>query len=242
MRALAQGVGSRRPLLLCLGTGVRFPHLHNVAPLVFRVLSGPAAREARASLRSAPRLEARPCPPDPPAPSTPVGPGVLTCGSARRLEARPGPAAAHRHRGRSLLRPPHQCGLVCWRVVWCVVSTPGRVPRLDVFPLLSFACNSPATLSNREFTTLELQRFQTLLKLHPIELHAKFGGGGVVAAQGSQPGPTARGCRSQAMSARWTGGLKPLSPLLACVCAGLKPPSPLRVRNGRFWCIFRVQR
>ena len=29
----------------------------------------------------------------PPAPSTPVGPGVLACGSARRLEARPGPEA-----------------------------------------------------------------------------------------------------------------------------------------------------
>ena len=27
--------------------------------------------------------------------------------------------------------------------------------------LLNFACNSPATLSNYEFTTLELQRFQT---------------------------------------------------------------------------------
>ena len=32
--------------------------------------------------------------------------------SARRLEARPGPAAAHRHRGRSLRRPPDQ-----WRLV-----------------------------------------------------------------------------------------------------------------------------
>ena len=41
-----------------------------VAPLVLRAPSGPAAREARASLRSAPRLEARPGPPDPPAPST----------------------------------------------------------------------------------------------------------------------------------------------------------------------------
>ena len=61
-------------------------------------------------------------------------------------------------------------------MAWCVASKPGRVLRLDVFPILSFACNSPATLSNREFTTLELQRFQTLLKLHPIELHAKFGG------------------------------------------------------------------
>ena len=41
-----------------------------VAPRVFRAPEVPAAREARASLRSAPRLEAR-----------------------------PGPAAAHRHRG-----------------------------------------------------------------------------------------------------------------------------------------------
>ena len=39
---------------------------------MFRAPSGPAAREARASLRSAPRLEARPCPPVPPAPSTPA--------------------------------------------------------------------------------------------------------------------------------------------------------------------------
>ena len=50
-----------------------------VAPLVFRAPEGPAAREARASLRSAPRLEARPCPPVPPAPSTPVGPGCFVC-------------------------------------------------------------------------------------------------------------------------------------------------------------------
>ena len=167
------------------------------------------------------------------------------CNVGRPFVARPGPAAAHGHRSlalQSLRRPPHRWRLVCWRVVWCVVSTPGRVPRLDVFPILSFACNSPATLSNREFTTLELQRFQTLLKLHPIELHAKFGGGGVVAAQGSQPGPAARGCRSQAMSARWAGCLKPLSPLLACIRVGLKPPSPLRVRNGCFWCSFRAQR
>ena len=36
------------------------------------------------------------------------------------------------------------------------------------------ACNSPEIISKVEFTTLELQRFQTLLKLHPIELHATF--------------------------------------------------------------------
>ena len=36
--------------------------------------------------------------------------------------------------------------------------------------------------------------------------------------------------------------LKPLSPLLARVRVGLKPPSPLRVRNGCFSCVFRLQR
>ena len=39
------------------------------------------------------------------------------------------------------------------------------------------ARNSSATLSNIEFRSLELQRFQTLLKLRPIELRATFLGG-----------------------------------------------------------------
>ena len=55
----------------------------------------PPARSPHASLRlGVVDLEARPGPPVPPAPSTPVEPGVLMIGSARRLEARPGPAAA----------------------------------------------------------------------------------------------------------------------------------------------------
>ena len=59
----------------------------------------------------------------------------------------------------------------------------------------------------------------------------------------ARPGPAAaHGHRSLAPQARWPGGLKPLSPLLACVCVGLKLPSPLRVRNGCFWCSFRAQR
>ena len=41
-------------------------------------------------------------------------------------------------------------------------------------PTPNFACNSPTVLSNLEIRSLELQRFQTLLKLHPIELHASF--------------------------------------------------------------------
>ena len=39
---------------------------------------------------------------------------------------------------------------------------------------INFACNSLTALSNYEFRLLELQRFQTLLTLLPIELHATF--------------------------------------------------------------------
>ena len=62
-------------------------------------------------------------PRSPPVPSGPSGAlhtsgvGALMCGSARRLEARPGLAAAHRHRGRSLRRRPHWRRLRCWGVV-----------------------------------------------------------------------------------------------------------------------------
>ena len=61
-----------------------------VLPRVFRAPQGPVAREARDSLRSAPRLEARPCPPVPPAPSTPVGLG--RCSAALRVVSKPGQA------------------------------------------------------------------------------------------------------------------------------------------------------
>ena len=56
--------------------------------------------------------------------------------SARRLEARPGPATAHRHRVSSLRRPPHQ-----WRLVADVWS--GR--RLEARP----GPAGPAAASNR---------------------------------------------------------------------------------------------
>ena len=93
----------------------------------------------------------QPGPPGPPAPFTPVGLGVLACGLMRRLEARPGPAA-HGHRSQALPRPS----------------------RTSLLGSPNFACNSPATISNVEFTALKSQRFQTLLNLHPIELHASF--------------------------------------------------------------------
>jgi len=71
-----------------------------------------------------------------------------------------------------------------WRVVGRVVSTPGPAftPQASCSPLAhiaaestpNFARNSPVTLSNSEFRSLELQRFRTLLKLRPIELRATF--------------------------------------------------------------------
>ena len=47
-----------------------------------------------------------------------------------------------------------------------------------------------------------------------------------------------QGCRRLALLTRWAGCLKPLSPLLARARVGLKPPSPLRVRNGCFGAFF----
>ena len=111
--------------------------------------------------------------------------------SARRLEARPGPATAHGHRSQahqSLRRPPHQRRLLCSRVVLAPpppTGTAARPPHLRALarqaltpltpaPTPNFARNSPSTVSNFEFRSLELQRFQTSLKLHPIELRATF--------------------------------------------------------------------
>ena len=59
------------------------------------------------------------------------------------------------------------CGSGCFVCPWAVAR-----PRAPAPP--NFACNSLTTISNFEFRSLELQRFQPLLKLLPIELHASF--------------------------------------------------------------------
>ena len=120
-----------------------------VAPMVFRVPSGPAAREARR-------------------------PHVV-----RRRASKPARAL------RSLRHPPHRRGLSL-----CVTRLgPALAPQALLWrsrtSLLSSSISHaipPTTLSNHEFTTLELQRFQILLKLHPIELHASFLRGGRMGA------------------------------------------------------------
>ena len=78
--------------------------------------------------------------------------------SDRRV-ARPGPATAHGPRSLASSIPQDSYPVVTSHIP---ESTP------------NFACNSPTILSNFEIRSLELQRFQALLKLHSIELHASF--------------------------------------------------------------------
>ena len=73
------------------------------------------------------------------------------CNVGRPLVARPGPVATAQ-----VSRPDLTCRIA------------------ETAP--NFARNSPATVSNTEFRSLELQRFRTLLKLCPIELRARFRG------------------------------------------------------------------
>ena len=92
--------------------------------------------------------------------------------SARRLEARPGPATAHGHRSQAhpTSESSHAKPLLGLRR-----SPPALTPLIPE-PTRNFACNSPDTISNLELRSLELQRFQTLLELLSIELHATFRG------------------------------------------------------------------
>ena len=118
-------------------------------------------------------LEARPCPPVPPAPSTPVAPGRCVC---RWVAARPRAVRAASFARRVVSKPgeaPPPTG---------TAARPCRRPRAPrpalacriAEPTLNFPRNSLAALSNHELRSLELQRFQTLLNVHPIELRAAF--------------------------------------------------------------------
>lgn len=63
-----------------------------------------------------------------------------------------------------------------WMWVWLLRVPVGGGPTTPLIPVPTpnFARNSPTTISNFEFRSLELQRFQPLLKLLPIELRATF--------------------------------------------------------------------
>ena len=66
-------------------------------------------------------------------------------------------------------RPRQPTGTAARPYLHPVYVTP-LIPRSTT----NFACNSLTTISNIEFTALELQRFWTLLKVHAIELHAEL--------------------------------------------------------------------
>ena len=103
------------------------------------------------------------------------------CARGRRPAREPSaPRASLGASPRSPARPRHR------------PPAPQQVPTPPVGPasvlahiaveLPNFACNSPTTLSNPEIRSLELHRFQTLLKLRLIELHASFLRGGRIGA------------------------------------------------------------
>ena len=98
----------------------------------------PPARRPRRELRSARRLEARPGPAGPSTPSTLVARGV-----------------------RCALRDQAHFALSL-----CAASSLRPQSMSHAIP--------PATISNHEIAALELQRFLPLLNLRPIELHATF--------------------------------------------------------------------
>ena len=148
-----------RAVLLCL-RGVC------VGGLLPRQISGrraacPPARRPRRELRSVRRLVVRPGPAGLAAASNRSG--CLCVAWPRRLRAsQPG--------------PPVTAGALHAGGAWALIGGSIRRPETQLWLSTSnFACNSPEALSNHELTTLELQRFQILLKLLPIELYARFG-------------------------------------------------------------------
>ena len=88
--------------------------------------------------------------------------------SARRLEARPGPATAHGHR--SLARG--RCDPDLPRTSSCLPSI--TVEAATSWLPKNVARNSPAISSNFEFMSLELQRFWVVSKNDRGKLRAKF--------------------------------------------------------------------
>ena len=109
-------------------------------------------------------------------------------------------------------------------------------------PTSNSACNSPTTLSNSEIRSLELQRFLTLLKLHPIELHATF----LRQAPPPPTGTAARPRRRPRVSHLGPVDQTARSPETGVAFArsyarGVETASPLRAKRSCISCIFRLQ-
>jgi len=125
-------------------------------------------------------------------------------------------------------------GLVClvFGVLWCVLlqtSSIQGVFRVDFCPVVTNVVNSTAFSLKIKVFGLRLTRFVTGVLARRCESRWFDDVCNGYCPRAPRTGPaTAHGRCGQALSARPPG------------C--LKPPSPLRVRNGLFWCSFRVQR
>ena len=125
-------------------------------------------------------------------------------------------------------------GLVClvFGVLWCVLlqtSSIQGVFRVDFCPVVTNVVNSTAFSLIMVVFGLRLTTFVTGVLARRFELRWFDDVCNVGRPLAARPGSAAaHGRCGQALSARPPG------------C--LKPPSPLRVRNGLFWCSFRVQR
>ena len=208
---------------------------------------GPPASRPRRELGSARRLEARP------GPATAHGhrsqalhptDALHTSGAccaeydSPRLEARPGLAAAHGHRSQAPPRSPsklsgssgalHTGGAGSLMCALRVDSLSGQAP----LPPINFARNSPATYSNIEFASLELQCFWGVSKNEHDQLRAKFGRRWCRCCPwASQPGPPVPPVPSAAVG---PGVLLWLAPSLPCMRYKVRPAREKRANLGHF--------
>ena len=124
----------------------------------------------------------------------PAGPGRLMCPwaaarprvvraaslKARRVVSKPGQAPPPPTS--TAARPTSPYGALHTSGAWSLIGASTRCPARPRHrprapqpgPTTNFACNSLATLSNHEVTTLELQRFRAVLNLRPVELPAEL--------------------------------------------------------------------
>ena len=123
-----------------------------------------------------------------------------------------------------------------------------REPPGPLWGRAASCCLLPRQISGRREACPPARRPRRELR-SARRLEARPGLAGLAAASNrsgclcdARPGlAAAHGYRSQALSASWADCLKPLSPLRVPAEPRLKPSSPLWARNGRFWCIFRLQ-
>ena len=107
------------------------------------------------------------------------------------------------------------CSVLALSMLVGTAARPRGLPRRHG----SFACNSLLGISNFEFVSLELQRFWALLKVHAIELRAKFGEGCVAGV-------------------RWGVGARNYSPCsdrCGGECERVRPAHDKCPKNGVLW-------